>query len=84
MFSQVAYKFLEHFRVIKNASSHTLRNYAIDINSLKEYLEQEVVKCKPAETPGKIRYEEFYDRRWKENDSTLSFPNIRKTSTLLQ
>jgi integrase/recombinase XerC len=30
--------FLEHLQVIKNASDHTLRNYAIDINDFKLFL----------------------------------------------
>ncbi|MCE5319114.1 MAG: site-specific integrase, partial [Parachlamydia sp.] len=30
--------FLEHLRVMRNASEHTIRNYAIDLNTLKEFL----------------------------------------------
>lgn len=31
-------KFLEHLRVMRNASEHTLRNYAIDLNALKDFV----------------------------------------------
>ncbi len=31
-FIPAAYKFLEHLRVVKDASEHTIRNYAIDLN----------------------------------------------------
>lgn len=34
-------KFLEYFRVVKNASPHTLRNYFIDLKALHGFLEQE-------------------------------------------
>ncbi|MBS0655682.1 MAG: tyrosine recombinase XerC [Verrucomicrobia bacterium] len=39
MFISCAYKFLTHLRVVKNASDHTVRNYACDLNCLKSYLE---------------------------------------------
>lgn len=39
MFTKTAYHFLEHLKVIKNASEHTVRNYALDLNSFKSFLE---------------------------------------------
>lgn len=39
MFAKTAYQFLEHLKVVRNASEHTVRNYAIDLNSFKSYLE---------------------------------------------
>ena len=39
MFYQSAINFLAHLRLVKNASEHTIRNYAIDLNTLKEFLE---------------------------------------------
>jgi integrase/recombinase XerC len=39
MFTKAAYNFLEHLKVIKNASEHTVRNYAIDLNSFKTFIE---------------------------------------------
>jgi integrase/recombinase XerC len=41
MYITACYRFLDHLRVIKHASEHTIRNYAIDLNSFKMYLEQE-------------------------------------------
>jgi len=32
---------LEHLALVKNASQHTIRNYAIDLNSFKSFLENE-------------------------------------------
>lgn len=42
MFISACYQFIEHLRVIKNASEHTLRNYTIDLNSFKDFLESSV------------------------------------------
>ncbi len=41
MFIQFAYQFLEELRVLQRASAHTLRNYAIDLNTFKTFLENE-------------------------------------------
>lgn len=41
MFIQAAYKFLQNLRITKNASEHTVRNYAIDLNALKDFIEGE-------------------------------------------
>lgn len=41
MYITACYRFLDHLRVIKSASEHTIRNYAIDLTSFKIYLEQE-------------------------------------------
>lgn len=34
-----SYRFLEYLRFVKNASEHTVRNYAIDLSNLKDFLE---------------------------------------------
>ncbi|BBI18341.1 tyrosine recombinase XerC [Neochlamydia sp. S13] len=39
MFISTAQKFLKHLRTIRNASEHTVRNYAIDLNAFKIYIE---------------------------------------------
>jgi integrase/recombinase XerC len=39
MFSDSCYRFLNHLEAIKNCSEHTIRNYAIDLNFFKEYLQ---------------------------------------------
>lgn len=48
MFITTCYRFLEHLKVIKNASEHTVRNYAIDLNCFLSYLETnlEEKECK--------------------------------------
>lgn len=39
MFISTAYQFLDYLKTVKNASVHTIRNYAIDLNSLRLFLE---------------------------------------------
>lgn len=61
MFVHAAYQFLEHLRVVKNASIHTIRNYAIDLNSFKCFLENTLYPDGPTENlPQKIHHENFY------------------------
>jgi len=45
MYFSSAVRFLDHLRAVKNSSEHTVRNYAIDLNTLKRFLEQ------PSENP---------------------------------
>lgn len=53
------YRFLQHLRVVKNASEHTLRNYAIDLNSLKSFLEHEQFPThKTEQLPPKIHHKQ--------------------------
>lgn len=40
MFDETINQFLEYLKVIKNFSEHTLRNYAIDLNSFKAFIEK--------------------------------------------
>ena len=40
MFIETAYHFLQHLRVVKQSSAHTIRNYALDLNLFKEHLEK--------------------------------------------
>lgn len=49
-----ANEFLYQLKNIKNASEHTLRNYAIDLNSLKNYLELKVLEQEPEQQLPKI------------------------------
>lgn len=80
-FIATAYQFLEHLEVVKHASEHTIRNYAIDLNSLKNYLESDVLKIlKPELLPDKIRYNQPYEERFKGKDNTIPLSLIdRKT-----
>lgn len=79
MFIAAAYQFLEHLRVVKNASEHTIRNYTIDLNALKNYLERDVLKEPKAENlPDKISYTSAYKDRWKGKDDLISLDLINK------
>lgn len=77
MFISTAYRFLEHLRIVKNASEHTIRNYSIDLNALKSYLEKEL-SCKPEDAPDKICYKSSFQDRWKGKDHLLSLEAIDK------
>lgn len=81
MFIQACYQFLEHIKVIKNGSEHTIRNYAIDLNTFKSYLEQTWhPKAKPEELSEKISHLEPYSSRSTQFDSLLPLEQIdRKT-----
>lgn len=68
-----AYQFLEYLFSVKNASTHTIRNYAIDLNSLKNFLEKDLP---PQNIPDKIRFNESYEKRDKGRDSALSLEQI--------
>lgn len=45
MYRSTRDQFLEHLKVIKNASEHTIRNYGIDLNTFENYLQQEEPDC---------------------------------------
>lgn len=78
-FIKAAYQFLEHLRVVKNASDHTVRNYTIDLNALKLFLETEFLKTeKPEDYPAKICYKTAYEDRWQGNDHRLDINAINK------
>lgn len=80
MFIKACYQFLDHLKVVKNASEHTVRNYTIDLNALKEFLESEYVKEHPsAKVPSKIHYREAYSQRDKSLDTVLDGDISRRT-----
>ncbi len=81
MFILVCYRFLEHLKVIQNASEHTVRNYAIDLNTFKSYLEYEWLKeVKPEQWPEKISFKDPYTHRSTLFDAQLPLDKIdRKT-----
>ncbi len=60
---KAAYQFLEYLRSARQASEHTIRNYAIDLNSLKNFLEIELLKLPPENLPEKICYDAPYENR---------------------
>lgn len=81
MFIETCYRFLEYLSVIKNASEHTIRNYAIDLNSFKFFLElQWLAELNPEERPEKISYLHPYSHRSVLFDHLISLTKIeRKT-----
>ena len=79
MFIKTAYQFLEYLRVIKNSSEHTIRNYCIDLNALKLFLEAEYLKNhKPEDLADKICYQTSYKDRWQGKDNILPLQLIDK------
>jgi len=77
VFIATSYRFLEYLKVVKNASEHTIRNYAIDLNSLKLFLEKSQLIDIPAQNlPDKIRYNLSYKDRYKEKDDLLNLSMI--------
>lgn len=79
LFIETAYRFLEHLRVVKNSSEHTIRNYSIDLNAFKIYLEKDLLKdLRPEDRPDKICYLTAYKERWKGKDLLLALDSIDK------
>lgn len=77
MYIQACYKFLEHLKYIKNASEHTLRNYSIDLNSFKAFLEEHrSIKIVKENIPEKISYQIPYALRSKEFDHLLELKGV--------
>lgn len=71
MFIQSAYQFLEELKLLHNVSVHTLRNYAIDLNALKIFLENE-------DPSPKIRYDAAYEKRNLSLDSQILLDAINR------
>jgi integrase/recombinase XerC len=81
MFIAVAYQFLNYLKVIKNASEHTIRNYAIDLNAFKNYLEEHIVRIvSDEERAAKIAHNQSYDQRQKKNDEKVSLHAIDRNA----
>lgn len=41
MFIKTAYQFLQHLKVVRNCSEHTIRNYTIDLNHFHKFLKDD-------------------------------------------
>ncbi len=81
MYISACYRFLKHLKVTKNASEHTVRNYAIDLNALKIYLEKEWLSThRIEELPDKIHYDLSYDDRWTGKDELIPLDKIDRKS----
>lgn len=79
-YCSACYHFLEHLKIARNASIHTIRNYAIDLNALKDFLETEELKMDRALCGPKIQYDQNLSQRDKTLDSHLLLETIcRKT-----
>lgn len=77
MYISACYRFLRHLKVAKNASEHTVRNYAIDLNSLKSFLESEWLNTlRPDELPDKIHYDTSFDDRWTGKDDLIPLQKV--------
>ena len=77
MFISAAYRFLQHLKVTKNASEHTVRNYAIDLNSLMDFLIKEWHgNLKAEDLPNKIRHDLPLDTRYTGHDHLISLDRI--------
>lgn len=58
MFTHASYAFLRYLKGVKLASDHTLRNYAIDLDALRQFLEEELDLPEPQRGP-RIHYQEI-------------------------
>ncbi len=76
MFVEACYRFLDYMRVVKEASSHTLRNYCIDLNAFKHYIERHLFHIPPEKCPPKVIYNAAYQPHIA--DSLLDLKAIEK------
>ncbi|MBA3238541.1 MAG: tyrosine recombinase XerC [Parachlamydiaceae bacterium] len=77
MFIPISYRFLEHLRAVKNSSEHTVRNYTIDLNSFKSFLEKErFPDLTDKQLPEKIQYQKPYTQRQNDDKGQLSLDTI--------
>lgn len=81
MYIETAYKYLAYLKAVKNASNHTIRNYSIDLNAMKDYLQHAFYpNYAPQNLPEKIRYDASYGDRDPQKDHLLGLDLIdRKT-----
>lgn len=77
MFIRAAYQFLEYLKNVRDASPHTVRNYAIDLNCLKEYLEG-VLAPGQKDLPEKIQYDAPYEDRSTFHDDLLDMSRVTR------
>lgn len=74
------YKFLDYLKA-KNSSEHTVRNYAIDLNSLKSYLEKHFFPQHDKKSlPKKINYQTSYFDRSTSYEDLLKLASIDRAT----
>ncbi len=79
LFIPACYQFLEYLKSVKNASEHTIRNYAIDLNALKDFVQIDLLPDgKPEDRPAKIRYDQEYSARFQGKDNAIQISEIDK------
>lgn len=77
MYIRSCYLYLEYLRVVKNASEHTIRNYAIDLNSFKSYIEKERLSTTaPERLPNKISHDAPYSSQQTPFDHLIDLKDI--------
>lgn len=75
-----AYQFLRYLRA-KNSSEHTIRNYTIDLNSLKDFLEKKVFVHNPTnQFLPKIDHKIISYDHHPENATTISLEQVDRST----
>lgn len=80
MFEKAIVLFLENLNVIKNSSEHTIRNYTIDLNDFKSFLENNDQTPVPFETIQRKNLRAFIAHLSEQNKSKATI--ARKISSL--
>jgi len=81
MFIKTSYEYLEYLRSVKNASEHTVRNYSIDLNHFKSFIEDQVLESIEEEKrPPKICFQTSYSLRMTAHDDALSLDCLERNT----
>ncbi len=78
MFIEAVYQFINHLKVVKNASEHTLRNYTIDLNSFKIYFQSHILECPEEEAPERMRHDRPYYSRNASFDTVIKLDDVTR------
>ncbi len=55
-FNAAAFQFLRHLRVVKDASEHTIRNYCLDLEAFKAFVEERILEIPLKERSSKLAH----------------------------
>ncbi len=76
---KACYQFIHELKVIKNASAHTIRNYAIDLDAFRIFLQNEWLDEKELKLPpDKIRHDQPYANNCCSADKKILLENITR------
>lgn len=76
---EACFRFIHELRHVKNSSEHTIRNYAVDLDALKQYLEKEWLKdLPPEELPDKIHHLPNIPSRDDQKDALIPLNQIER------